>query len=86
MMGRACKGGRAPGPGGRLGLPVVPPRSDRLEPWEYDRELYRRRKRGGAAVPVARGFRRVHTRDDKLAVMYRGFIVLALVMEALRVV
>ena len=27
-----------------LGLdPVVPPKSNRLEPWEYDRERYRKR-------------------------------------------
>ncbi len=24
-------------------IPVVPPKSNRLEPWEYDREMYRRR-------------------------------------------
>ena len=24
-------------------IPVVPPKSNRLEPWEYDRELYKRR-------------------------------------------
>jgi hypothetical protein len=29
-----------------LGLfPVVPPKSNRIEPWEYDRELYKRRNK-----------------------------------------
>jgi hypothetical protein len=24
-------------------IPVVPPKSNRLDPWEYDRELYKKR-------------------------------------------
>jgi len=34
-------------------VPVVPPKSNRLEPWEYDREMYKRRNE------VERLFRRL---------------------------
>jgi hypothetical protein len=31
-------------------IPVVPPKSNRLEPWEYDREMCKRRKEGERRV------------------------------------
>ena len=65
---------------------VVPPRSDRREPWEYDRELYQRRHEGERLFRRLKGFRRVYTRFDKLDVMYWGCIVFALIVETLKVV
>ena len=50
-------------------IPVVPPKRNRLEPWEYDRVLYRRR---------------VFSRFDKLDVMFLAFLHFALIVEALR--
>src|ERR1700677_4041667 len=38
-------------------IPVVPPRSNRIEPWEYDRALYKKRNQ------IERLFRRSQTSD-----------------------
>ncbi len=67
-------------------LPVVPPRSDRCEPWDYDRELYKRRNEVERLFRRLKGWRRVYTRFDKLDVMYWAFVLLALIAEALRLV
>lgn len=67
-------------------MPVGPPRSDRREPWDYDRELHQRRNAGERLCRRRKGFRRVYTRDDKLDRMYGGFVLFALVVEAPRVV
>jgi transposase len=67
-----------------LGLtPVVPPKSNRLEPWEYDRMLYRRRHEVERFRRL-KGFRRSFSRFEKLDVMFIGFIHFALIVEALR--
>ena len=34
-------------------IPVVPPKSNRVEPWEYNREMYKRRNRNRTAIPAA---------------------------------
>jgi transposase len=65
-------------------VPVVPPKSNRLEPWEYDRELYKRRNEIERLFRLIQGFRRVFCRFDKLDIMYSGFIMLALVFITLR--
>ena len=59
-------------------IPAVPPRRTRLEPWEYDRLLYRRRNE------VERLFRRIFSCFDKLDVMLLAFLHFALIVEALR--
>jgi transposase len=64
--------------------PVVPPNPNRLEPWEYDRVLYRRRNEIERLFRRLKGYRRVFCRFDKLDVLFTGFIVLALIVEALR--
>ena len=65
---------------------VVPPRSDRRQPWDYDREPCKRRNEVERLFRRLKGFRRVYTRYDKLDVMYWGFIVFALIVETLKVV
>ena len=68
-----------------LGLiPVVPPRSNRLEPWEYDRTLYRKRNEIERLFRRLKGFRRLFTRFEKLDVLFLGFLKFALIVEALR--
>ena len=64
--------------------PVVPPKSSRKEPWEYDRELYKRRNEVERLFRRLKGFRRVSTRYDKLDRMFLGFVVFALIFETLR--
>ena len=65
-------------------IPVVPPKSNRLAPWEYDRELYRRRNEIERLFRRLKGFRRVFSRFDKLDVMFAAFVVFALIVDALR--
>lgn len=65
-------------------LPVTPPPRRRLEPWEYDRALYRRRNQIERLFRRLKGFRRVFSRFDKLDVMFLAFLHFALIVEALR--
>jgi transposase len=64
--------------------PVVPPNPQRLKPWEYDRVLYRRRNEIERLFRRLKSYRRVFSRFDKLDALFTGFIVLALIVEALR--
>lgn len=65
-------------------IPVVPARSTRLEPWEYDRLLYRRRNEVERLFRRLKGFRRIFSRFDKLDVMFLAFLHFALIVEAPR--
>lgn len=64
--------------------PVVPPNPERLNPWQYDRVAYRRRNEIERLFRRLKGYRRVFCRFDKLDVIFASFIVLALIVEALR--
>ena len=64
--------------------PVVPPKSNRKNPWEYDKELYRKRNEIERLFRLVQGFRRVFCRFDKLDTMYSGFVQLALVFIAIK--
>jgi len=65
-------------------IPVVPPKSNRVEPWEYDRQMYKRRNEIERLFRRLKGFRRIFSRFEKLDVMFMAFIHFALVVEALR--
>ena len=65
--------------------PVVPPNPNRLKPWEYDRMVYRRRNEVERLFRRLKGYRRIFSRFDKLDVLFIGFIVMALIIEALRI-
>lgn len=64
--------------------PVVPPKKNRLEPWEYDRALYKRRNEIERLFRRLKGFRRIFSRFEKLDRMFVGFIHFALIVEGLR--
>ena len=66
------------------GFGVVPPKRTRLEPWKYDRALYRRRNEIERLFRRLKGFRRIFSRFDKLDVMFLAFLHFALIVEALR--
>ncbi len=67
-----------------LGMePVVPPKSNRLSPWEYDRELYKKRNEVERLFRRLKGFRRIFSRFDKLDVIFKFFIQLALIADTL---
>ena len=65
-------------------IPVVPPSASRLDPWEYDREMYKRRNEIERLFRRLKGFRRIFSRFEKLDVIFLGFILFALSVEALR--
>ena len=64
--------------------PVVPPRQNRRARWAYDRQLDKRRNEGERLFRRVKGFRRILTRFEQLGVLFLGFIVFALIFEALR--
>ena len=64
--------------------PVVPPKKNRLVPWEYDRQAYKRRNEVERLFRRLKGFRRIFTRFEKLDVMFAGFISFALAVDMLR--
>jgi len=61
--------------------PVVPPKANRKEPWEYDRNLYAKRNQVERLFCRLKNFRRVATRYDKLDRMYSAFIHLAFIFD-----
>ena len=63
---------------------MVPPLRTRVEPWEYDREMYKRRNEIERLFHRLKGFRRIFSRFEKLDVVFLGFIVFALIVDALR--
>lgn len=65
-------------------IPVVPPKSTRLEPWEYDRELYKRRNAIERLFRKLKGFRRLATRYDKLDMMFLAFLVFVCIVLELK--
>ena len=67
-------------------IPVVPPKSNRIEPWEYDRALYKKRNEIERLFRRLKGFRRIFSRFEKLDVLFLGFLYFALIVEALRLV
>ena len=85
LMDKAYEDDATRGLARELGFePVVPPKSNRAEPWEYDRELYKRRNEVERLFRRIKGFRRVFTRFDKLDRMFQGFVVFALIADTLR--
>lgn len=65
-------------------VPVVPPKQNRLAPWEYDRALYTRRYEIERLFRRLKGFRRLFSRVDKLDIMFVAFINFALIVDGLR--
>ena len=64
--------------------PVVPPHPHRLQPWSYDRALYRKRNEVERLFRRLKGFRRIFSPFDKLDVMFTAFIHFAPIVEAIR--
>ena len=85
LMDRAYEGNETRQLARRLGFaPVGPPRKTRLNPWEYDRQMYKRRNEVERLFRRLKGFRRIFSRFEKLDVIFLGFIVFALIFDALR--
>ena len=64
-------------------VPVVPPKRNRKEPWDYDKELYKRRNEIERYFLRIKRFRKVFTRYDKLDIIYSSVIYLAMIFDAI---
>jgi transposase len=69
---------------GRGAEAVIPPRSHRTQPREYDRHLYRERNVCERFWARAKQYRRVATRYDKKAQNFLAFVQVASVMVMLK--
>jgi transposase len=58
--------------------------STRIEPWEYDRAMYKRRNEVERLFRRLKGYRRIFSRFEKLDLMFLGFISFVLVADGLR--
>lgn len=65
-------------------IPVVPPKQNRISPWEYDKAMYCKRNEIERLFRLLKGFRRIFSRFDKLDVMFMAFIHFALIVEFLK--
>ena len=65
-------------------IAVVAPRRDRKQPWDYDRQMYKRRNEVQRLFRRIKAYRRVFTRYDKLDVVFLAFLTFALTVEGLR--
>lgn len=64
-------------------IPIVPPKSNRKNPWEYDKERYKQRNQIERYFLRLKRFRKIFTRYDKLDEIFCGFICFAMVLDAL---
>ena len=62
---------------------VVPPKKNRKDPWEYDKELYKERNQIERYFLRIKRFRKVFTRYDKLDSIFLSVIMLAMIFDAL---
>src|SRR3989304_3499689 len=56
----------------------------RVQPWLYDKALYRKRNEVERLFRRLKGFRRIFSRFDKLDVVFLAFLNFALIVETLR--
>ncbi|MBP3557243.1 MAG: transposase, partial [Thermoguttaceae bacterium] len=75
LMDRAYEGDATRQTARDVGLePVVPPKRNRREPWDYDKKLYQRRNEVERFFRRIKDFRRIATRCDKLDVTFSTFL------------
>jgi len=84
LMDRAYEGDETRALAIELGYtPVVPPKSNRKNPWSYDKQLYKQRNQVERLFHRLKRFRRIFTRYDKLDSIFLSFIYFALIADAL---
>lgn len=64
-------------------VPVVPPKKNRKDPWNYDEERYKRRNEIERYFLRLKRFRRIFTRYDKLDIIFCGFIYFVMICDAI---
>ena len=86
VMDRAYEGAPTRMLAENLGFnPVVPPKKNRKHPWEYDKEIYKKRNEIERLFRSIKAFRRVFTRYDKLDVMFLAFVTFTLIIRLISV-
>jgi transposase len=65
-------------------MPVIPPKSNRLELLVYDKESYQQRNKVERLFNKLKQFRRVATRYEKLTAHFLAFVLLGLLVIMLR--
>jgi len=84
LMDRAYEGESTRALAAEIGYqPVVPPKQNRKDPWEYDRVIYKRRNEIERLFRRLKRFRRVATRFDKLDMMFAGFLTFCFIIDSL---
>jgi len=84
IMDRAYEGDETRALAIALGyIPVVPPKKNRKDPWEYDQKIYRQRNEVERFFLRIKRFRRVFTRYDKLDIVFAGFILFAMIIDSI---
>jgi transposase len=66
-------------------VPVVPPKKNHKNPWDYDKEIDKRRNEIERFFLRIKRFRKVFTRYDKLDTSYRAVVNLAMIFDAILV-
>ena len=85
LMDKAYEGDETRKTAEELGYaPVVPPKINRKEPWEYDKEMYKSRNVVERLFRRLKEFRRIFTRYDKLDDIFLGFTYLGLAIIMLK--
>jgi hypothetical protein len=64
-------------------IPVVPLKSNRLLPWEYDKDIYKRRNEVKRFFLLIKRFRKVFTHYDKLDSSYISVFTLAMIFDVI---
>ena len=85
LMDRAYEGDETRALAEELGynIPIVPPKSNRKNPWSYDKQLYKQRNQVERLFRRLKRFRRIFTRYDKLDIIFLTFVYLALIVDTL---
>ena len=84
IMDRAYEGDKTRALATKRGyIPVVPPKQSRKFPWEYDKELYKRRNTVERFFLRIKRFRKIFTRYDKLDIVFSGFILFAMIIDSI---
>ena len=64
--------------------PVVHPKSNRVEPWQYDKQEYKHRNEVERFFRRYKEYRRICTRYDKLDIIFLNYFIFVLIVELLK--
>jgi len=62
---------------------IVPPKANRKEPWDYDKELYKIRNEVERLFRRIKRFRKVFTRYDKLDIIFMSVVLFSMIVDAI---